>query len=463
MGLHLAAYDLFSLLASPLRICIHACRTTLPKRNHSKVRIMGPIEQLEDRTCFSITPLQGYTFMAPDTSPGAAPGDILGGYFIIDPNVLPHTVAPPFPGETVYQWPLPEAPAAIGLLQNFGPRTSTYITPDLSAYMQSESSDTQSNGYIEIFFNGGENALLIYLGRESFGPPVSPTESAGQFLASRPDIDIAPDVAGFTRHGDIHGPAPRPFTFQDVVQNKESFKPPTVNGPDISFDFTPTIDIAGYHVPMALGDAAHLLGVTGFNWKQTVIAPAGVTVQIDADGMLQTIDDRRTVTGSYIDPIAERPDLLSKYLYTNTDPAIDPQLAQVIITYRDSALPNSTTGYWPDYAPGYWEEYEGGADPSNPYSLYNETNTNFFRLHFEDSPRLPVTFDSPALLFGPSNISPVSVPLFRTFRTELMGEGNAMDVTANDPPILPGLGVSWRSNARFLGDPNVVIAGLAAC
>ena len=151
---------------------------------------------------------------------------------------------------------------------------------------------------------------------------------------------------------------------------------------------------------------------------------------IDLDGNEKTKTDRIGAAPTRPDPIVNA---TQRYVYHNANPNILPELRDVLIA----------TPVQPDEFPYYYNE---GSDSA--WGIKNTEVATPSALKFDDTPRLPITFDS-------TQIPPVEPPGYTTFRTELVG---VLD-DGTESPNPTGLGFTWRSNSRYLIDPNLVIAG----
>jgi len=180
--------------------------------------------------------------------------------------------------------------------------------------------------------------------------------------------------------------------------------------------FTPHVEIGGEDFPVALSDAAKLLGVDHFNWKNRVTIPFTWKAEIDTGTTFVPLDPPDTK--ELLDPIPVRG---PSYLLTNL---LNDELAPIANDYdKDGNLDT-------DDHPFYFAEGIGGiADVRNP----RWTKTD--RLVFEDSPGFEKDFN-PGLL-----------KVF--FETELVGVVKNSDGTLSEKPT--HLGYRWSSNTIWQG------------
>lgn len=338
-----------------------------------------------------------YSFFGPNTAFSARPGDIGGGYFIVDPSKTARDAGIQFQLRT-YDWGLDSLNgAAIDNSLADGTARDRQIPIYLGgSYAKAsnrpanEPPPPTSNGFLR--YDGGVDFLNVYT---DTGPPVAAGQMLGDFLSSHGFVsESAGPIVGINdtrsqpdgRYTYIDAPSISQFTAEDVFKNPRSFgfgadkREPLVSGAAIYAEFTPHVHVGspapqGYEIPMKLDDVAALFGVDHFNWKQSVTVPANWTVLysngISSNPVLRPAPD------PIIEPI----------------PNPDPPVFYTLV--NEFGVHGAVSPYMSDVNPEY-------LDDTNLVAL-----TKPFAIEFFDAPRTDKKFNKNRL--------------FQEFRTELVG------------------------------------------
>jgi hypothetical protein len=262
------------------------------------------------------------------------------------------------------------------------------------------------------------------------GTPLGSVVSEGAVLTQ-----ITENSGAFSGHAFMRNIPLRSFTAEDIFKNRAKDKDGKDvshkiyrDGPDertLKIEFQPHVKIGGVDIPIPLDEVAKLFGVDHFNWKQTVTPFAGVQVYKDPDGTEMTRGDRgNPIPHAHLDPIVNVPgDATTRYLLVNTDSVLNrPPEREYIVKY----------GFDPDRFDYYLQEGSGGIQGVN-----NSKYTTEFALKFEDSPSLPVSFDT-----NDGNYE--SEPPLTHYFVELVG----VLPDGTESPIKTGVHFSYKSNLR---------------
>ncbi|HUT91023.1 MAG TPA: hypothetical protein VMY37_16090 [Thermoguttaceae bacterium] len=213
--------------------------------------------------------LIGFSFYGENTAYSAQPGDIGGGYYVLDPDV-PAVEGSDGPNwsRPYMGWDIPGLPGAIDdsladTLAPFYPRGQYVKAFNYNVSDYDKEPVYESAAVIRYGPDGDYDFFNVYTNE---GPAVQAGDTLGSFIASHG----VRDIFGGVRYTGIEEPVIQQFTLQDILGNENSFLIRPVGGA-MHASFEPHLEIGGFDdVPMLLSHVAALAGFDHFNWIQWV-------------------------------------------------------------------------------------------------------------------------------------------------------------------------------------------------